>query len=62
MDTGSTWYCVRQNRGLRNCGKTVEVQAFENLWIAWVRAGAQRDARGRPVLPGKKPDRQRDIA
>lgn len=24
---------VRQNRGLRNCGKTPEVQAFEDQWI-----------------------------
>ncbi len=45
---------VRQNRGLRNCGKTPEVQAFEDLWISWVRAGAKRDPRGKPVLPGKK--------
>jgi len=45
---------VRQDRGLRNCGKTAEVQAFEDLWISWVRNGAKRDARSRPVLPGKK--------
>jgi len=45
---------VRQNRGLRNCGKTAQVQAFEDLWISWVRAGAKRDVQGRPVLPGKK--------
>lgn len=45
---------VRQNRGLRNCGKTAAVQAFEDLWISWVRAGARRDERGRPVLPEKK--------
>ncbi|MDE7376690.1 MAG: PcfJ domain-containing protein, partial [Muribaculaceae bacterium] len=32
---------VRQNRGLRNCGKTPEVQAFEEMWLAWVRAGAR---------------------
>lgn len=44
---------VRQNRGLRNCGKTAAVQAFEDLWIGWVRAGAKRDERGRPVLPEK---------
>lgn len=44
---------VRQNRGLRNCGKTAAVQAFEDLWISWVRAGAKRDDRGRPVLPEK---------
>lgn len=45
---------VRQNRGLRNCGKTAAVQAFEDLWISWVRAGAKRDERGRPVLPKVK--------
>ncbi len=45
---------VRQNRGLRNCGKTPEIQAFEDLWIDWVRAGARRDERGRPVLPERK--------
>lgn len=45
---------VRQNRGLRNCGKTPEVQAFEDLWIAWVRAGARRDEHGKPVLPERK--------
>lgn len=45
---------VRQNRGLRNCGKTAAVQAFEDLWISWVRAGAKRDERGRPVLPKRK--------
>lgn len=42
---------VRQNRGLRNCGKTEAVQAFEDLWISWVRAGAKRDRDGKPVLP-----------
>ncbi|WP_300415847.1 PcfJ domain-containing protein [uncultured Oscillibacter sp.] len=45
---------VRQNRGLRNCAKTAAVQAFEDLWLSWVRAGARRDERGRPVLPEKK--------
>lgn len=45
---------VRQNRGLRNCGKTEAVQAFEDLWLSWVRAGAKRDERGRPVLPRVK--------
>ena len=32
---------VRQNRGLRNCPRTPEVQAFEDLWLNWVRAGPQ---------------------
>lgn len=42
---------VRQNRGRMNCGKTAEVQAFEDLWISWVRAGAKRDENGKPILP-----------
>lgn len=42
---------VRQNRGLRNCGKKPEIQAFENLWIQWIRAGAKRDKNGQPILP-----------
>ena len=41
---------VRQNRGLRNCPRTQEVQAFEALWLRWVRSGAPRDERGRPVV------------
>lgn len=41
---------VRQNRGLRNCPRTPEVQAFEELWLRWIRAGAPRDAGGRPVI------------
>ena len=45
---------VRQNRGLRNCGKTAAVQAFEDLGISWVRAGAKRDEWGRPVLTDEK--------
>lgn len=45
---------VRQNRGLRNCGETEAVQDFEDIWIGWVRAGARRDERGKPVLPDEK--------
>lgn len=45
---------IKQNRGLRNCGKTPEVQAFEDLWIYWVRHGAKRDKEGKPVLPQRK--------
>lgn len=41
---------VRQNRGLRNCPRTPEVRAFEDLWLSWVRAGASRDERGNPVV------------
>ena len=42
---------VRQNRGRRNCARTKEVEAFEAIWLAWLRTGAPRDARGRPRLP-----------
>ena len=41
---------VRQNRGLRNCPRTPEVRAFEDLWLSGVRAGAPRDERGNPVV------------
>ena len=36
---------VRQNRGLRNCGKTDEVQAFENAWIDWAKTTANKQKR-----------------
>ena len=42
---------VRQNRGMRNCARTPKVQAFEDKWLAWVRAGAPRDRDGKPILP-----------
>lgn len=45
---------VRQNRGKRNCARTPEVQAFENKWLEWLRAGAPRNERGRPVVEEKK--------
>ena len=41
---------VRQNRGLRNCPRTPEVLAFEELWLGWIRSGAHRDQRGKPVV------------
>lgn len=41
---------VRQNRGKYNCARTPEVQAFEDKWLAWVRAGAPRDKNGEPIL------------
>ena len=41
---------VIQNRGMRNCDRTPEVQAFEDAWIAWVRAGAKRDKNGNPAI------------
>ncbi len=45
---------VRQNRGLRNCVRTPEVEAFEAAWLAWVRAGAPRGRDGEPVRAGKR--------
>lgn len=33
---------VTENRGKCNCARTPEVQAFENAWLAWVRAGAKK--------------------
>lgn len=33
---------VRQNRGLRNCDRTPEVEAFEKAWLEWVKAGAKK--------------------
>lgn len=45
---------VRQNRGRRNRSRTPEVRAFETLWLNWVRAGAPRDERGKPVVPEQK--------
>lgn len=45
---------VKQNRGCRNCGKTPEIQAFEDLWVAWLRSGAKRDQDGQPVLPKRQ--------
>ena len=41
---------VIQNRGMRNCDRTPEVMAFEDAWIAWVRAGAKRDKNGNPTI------------
>ena len=40
---------VQQNRGMRNCPRTPEVRAFEELWLSWVRAGAPRDSDGKPI-------------
>lgn len=36
---------VRQNRGLRNCGKTEEVQAFEDAWLDWAKKQARKKKR-----------------
>lgn len=34
---------VRQNRGYKNCGKTAEVQAFEDEWIEFVKNTVRED-------------------
>lgn len=44
---------VRQNRGLRNCARTPEVEAFEREWLAWVQSGAARDRDGQPACLGQ---------
>lgn len=38
---------VRQNRGLRNCARTEEVQAFENAWLEWARSEKQKQKKVR---------------
>ena len=53
---------VKQNRGFQNCARTAEVEAFEKKWVAWLRAGAQRDKHGDPVLPENKKDKRRSAA
>lgn len=49
---------VRQNRGVRNCGRTTEVQAFEAKWLEWLKAGAPRGRDGKPVFPHASADRR----
>ena len=44
---------VRQNRGLRNCARTTEVEAFEREWLAWVQAGAPKGRDAGPACPGR---------
>lgn len=41
---------VRQNRGKYNCARTPEIKAFEDKWLAWVRAGVPRDKDGKPII------------
>lgn len=36
---------VTENRGLHNCVRTPEIEAFEAAWLAWVRAGCKKDNR-----------------
>lgn len=38
---------VKQNRGLRNCARTPEIQAFEDEWLAWLRSGQKKETRKR---------------
>ena len=33
---------VVQNRGKHNCDRTEDVQAFEDAWLAWIRAGQKK--------------------
>ena len=40
---------VRQNRGLRNCGKTEEVQAFEDAWLSWAKEQTKNQTKKRKV-------------
>ena len=36
---------VTENRGLHNCVRTPEIEAFEAAWLAWVRADCKKDNR-----------------
>lgn len=38
---------ILQNRGLRNCARTPEVEAFEMAWLAWVKSESKKKARVR---------------
>lgn len=38
---------VTENRGDHNCERTPEVQAFEDAWLEWVRAGAKKVMKGK---------------
>jgi len=62
LDLGKDLRTVIQNRGMRNCDRTPEVQAFEDAWIAWVRAGAKRDKNGEPALPGTVNEHKKEDA
>ena len=53
---------VIQNRGRRNCDRTPEVEAFEQTWLAWVKAGARRDKAGAPVIPERKAEKTKEDA
>ncbi|MBR4702323.1 MAG: PcfJ domain-containing protein [Oscillospiraceae bacterium] len=53
---------VIQNRGRRNCDRTPEIEAFEQTWLAWVRAGARRDKAGAPVIPERNAEKTKEDA
>lgn len=53
---------VIQNRGIRNCDRTPEIEAFEKTWLEWVRNGAKRDKAGAPVIPGRNKDEEVNAA
>lgn len=36
---------VRQNRGLRNCARTPEIQAFEEKWLAFAKAQKKKEGK-----------------
>ena len=38
---------VKQNRGLRNCDRTPEVEAFEKAWLDWAKKNVKKKARVR---------------
>ena len=50
LELNETELKVRQNRGLYNCDRTPEVQAFEDKWLSWIRGGFQRDKVGKPIV------------
>jgi len=53
LNLGKDLRTVIQNRGMRNCDRTPEIEAFEKAWLGWVLAGAQRDKTGEPIIPGR---------
>ena len=53
---------VIQNRGIRNCDRTPEIEAFEKTWLGWVRAGAPRDRDGEALIPGRSIKKEESAA
>ncbi len=48
---------VCQNRGLRNCARTEEVQAFEDAWLKWIAGGMKQTMKKESKKNGKSNDR-----